>query len=433
MSSDSAPEPELHGDRGDDPNSADRPVRVRQIPAAHAYVEHLRPVRETAYPQVVNLPDPPVPGAPPGQWWPHPALEDTWVAEHAAEQDLVHLHFGTEGRSTAQLASWVGMLRRAGLPLVHTVHDLWHPQVRDQRRHRAHLALLVEHADGLLTLTEGAAEQVERWYGRRPLVVPHPHIVPLDRMGMPRRPGSPRATGRPLRLRIGLHLKSLRTNLAPLRVLPALVEAVGELRSAGVDATLEVRAHPEVLEAERPRHDAALADTLRSWQPGAPDGVEVVVAPRLDDDALWDYLEGLDVSVLPYAWATHSGWVESCRDLGTWVLAPDVGFLVEQGRDAAAGGGAANRGTVLAWGDADQEPSVEVLVELLCTAATSPAPRVTPQERAAQRDQVAAMHETVYAAVLRGERVDADHAVGRGAAPLPATGLPGGPSGAKER
>ena len=34
------------------------------------------------------------------------------------------------------------------------------------------------------------------------------------------------------------------------------------------------------------------------------------------DDELWDYLQSLDVSVLPYRFGTHSGWLEACHDLG---------------------------------------------------------------------------------------------------------------------
>lgn len=367
-----------------------RPVRVRQVPAAHAYVEHLLPVAGGG--SVVHLPDPPVPGAPPGQWWPHPALDAAWVAEHADEQDVLHLHFGMEGRTTAELDSWIEALRRARLPLVHTVHDLDHPHLRDQRRHREHLALLVEHADGLLTLTEGAADVVERRHGRRPLVIAHPHVVPLDRLRVPsvdqRRAGS----GAGARLRVGVHLKSLRTNLDPVRVMPPLVEAVGRVRAAGLACTLEVRVHPEVL-AEGPTAQAPVLALLQDLRATAPPGVELVSAPRLGDEELWDYLEGLDVSVLPYAWGTHSGWVEACRDLGTWVLAPDVGHVVEQGG-------------VLAWGPPARAPRVEVLVELLTMAADRPASRVPEEQRAQERDRAAAAHEAVYREVLAGRRVD---------------------------
>ncbi|WP_158068461.1 glycosyltransferase [Serinicoccus sp. CUA-874] len=201
-------------------------IRVRQIPAGHAYVAALLPVRPDprTEPAVVHLPDPPVPGAPPGEWWPHPALDPAWLREHASEQDLVHVHFGLEGQDTARLRTWLEMLREQRLPLVHTVHDLDHPQLRDQRRHREHLELLVEHAAGLLTLTEGAAEVVQRTLGRRPLVVPHPHVAPLPLVGRPR----PARSGP---LTVGLHLKSLRANLAPLRSLPALAAAVREVDS----------------------------------------------------------------------------------------------------------------------------------------------------------------------------------------------------------
>ncbi len=378
----------MSGPRLGQPRPEDR-LRVRMVPASHAYVASLLPVDGRA--RVVHLPDPPVPGAPAGQWWPHPALEPAWVRAHAPEQDVVHSHFGLEGRTVAQLEAWLDALARARLPLVHTVHDLVNPHLRDQTRHRQHLALLVERADALLTLTEGAAREVRRTYGRQPLVVPHPHVVPLARVGA--RPGPVTRQGP---LRVGLHLKSLRANLAPGRVLPALLEAVRRADEAlPQGARLEVRAHPEAVEPAALSGDPALGAVLARLRDDPPRGVRLVVAPRLDDDALWTYLEGLDVSVLPYAWGTHSGWVEACRDLGTWALAPDVGHLREQGG-------------VLSWGPAGEPPRAARLADLLLRAARSAPPRVTRRERERQRQDVATTHAEVYAAVVAGERVECD-------------------------
>lgn len=368
-------------------------MRVRMIPAAHAYVQSLLPPGPRPGRQVEHLTDPPVPGAPSGQWWPHPALEPDWVRAHAGEQDVLHTHFGLEGRTTGQLRAWLDTLADIGLPLVHTVHDLVNPHLLDQTRHLEQLELLVRRADGLLTLTEGAAGEVERRFGRRPLVVPHPHVVPLPLVGRarPARIAADGAHDDRVALRVGLHLKSLRPNMAPMRVLPPLLEAVETL--AG-EVTLEVRAHPDVLDPDAARHDPALARLLAGLRADPPAGVTVVVAPRLSDEQLWGYLGGLDVSVLPYAWGTHSGWVEACRDLGTWALAPRVGHLAEQGG-------------VLTWGPADAPPPVGRLVALLRRAASSLPPRVFRAEREAQRALVAARHDDVYAAVLAGQRVDA--------------------------
>jgi len=56
------------------------------------------------------------------------------------------------------------------------------------------------------------------------------------------------------------------------------------------------------------------------------------VHPYFSDDELWQYLSDLSVSVLPYRFGTHSGWLEACFDLGTAVIAPSCGFYGEQRR-----------------------------------------------------------------------------------------------------
>ena len=76
--------------------------------------------------------------------------------------------------------------------------------------------------------------------------------------------------------------------------------------------------------------------TPRTWSPrlralaAAHDEVELREHDYFSDDELWDYLHGLDVSVLPYRFGTHSGWLEACFDLGTAVVAPSCGFYAEQ-------------------------------------------------------------------------------------------------------
>ena len=60
------------------------------------------------------------------------------------------------------------------------------------------------------------------------------------------------------------------------------------------------------------------------------DRVELHEHDYFSDDELWEYLNAIDVSVLPYRFGTHSGWLEACFDLGTAVVAPSCGFYAEQ-------------------------------------------------------------------------------------------------------
>lgn len=179
--------------------------------------------------------------------------------------------------------------------------------------------------------------------------------------------------------RVGLHVKSLRASMDPAAVLPVLVEAVAALP----DAVLQVNGHRDVIEGGNERHDPALAAELRRLD--AAGALELRVHDYLTDAELWDYLHGLDASVLPYRFGTHSGWLEACRDLGTAVVAPTCGFFADQG-------------PVHSFGLDEQHLDAESLVAAVRAAYDAgPVAPVTVAQRRQQRAEVAAAHRAVYA------------------------------------
>ncbi|MDQ2749210.1 MAG: glycosyltransferase family 1 protein, partial [Actinomycetota bacterium] len=252
----------------------------------------------------------------PGQWWPPPALSASWIADHHDEFDLMHLQFGFDALGPTELERVVDELDRRGKPLIYTVHDLRNPHHLSDRAHNEALDVLLRRAASLITLTEGAATVINHRWGRHATVLPHPHVVPIGHI-RPR----PRNTGRFV---IGVHAKSVRASMDPLPVIYALVQVVRELG----DAELRVNVHHDVFDDDGERHDRDLARYLSVASRSGD--ITLSVHDCFSDDELWDYLEALDLSVLPYRFGTHSGWLEACHDLGTTVLAPDCGFYREQ-------------------------------------------------------------------------------------------------------
>ncbi len=353
-------------------------IRVLSIPAGHRYVAHL------AHPDgpdgVVRLPDPPVPGADPGVWWPPVALDPGWVREHTDEVDVVHLHFGFESFTPDELREWTDALGELGLPWVLTVHDLTNPHLPavDQHRHLEDLDVLVRAADALVTLTPGAA-------GADPWAVgPARARRAAPAHGAAGRASARRPAGGRRPLRVGVHLKSLRAHVDAVGVVTALEEACTD-PAVRDDVALVVHVHEEVRDPAFVRHDPEVVALLAGA--AARGSAEVHWVPRMDDEELWAYLSSLDVSVLPYAWGTHSGWLEECRDLGTAVLAPDVGHYTEQG-------------DVATYRLLDGAPHGADLQRALVDLRSRRPRPVTRAHRLAQRRQIAHAHRQIYRGVI---------------------------------
>jgi len=364
------------------------PLRIASIPADHVYVRHLTP--PAPYPagspgrdRVLRLPDPTQP------WWPPAMLDPDWVRAHVDDFDVFHIHFGFDACAPALLRDLVAVLRQFGKPLVQTVHDLRNPHHETATAHDEHLDILIPAADALITLTAGAATEIERRWGRVARVVPHPHVLDLAELrrrelaaAAAARLGQPVADQEPDPFLVGLHLKSMRPCMSGAPVVAALLDTVEEMGNA----RLRIDIHCDVADPDGDRHDAVLVEALDA---AVVRGAQVEVHDFFSNEELWSYLAVLDVSVLPYRYGTHSGWLEACRDLGTAVAAPTCGYYVDQG-------------PVHSFGLDESGLDARSLTRAVWSAraAGKPAP-LSVDGRTAQRQRIAAIHEEIYRAVLR--------------------------------
>lgn len=335
-------------------------IRVCTIPGRHGYVDRcLDGARD-----VQHLPDPTGNTSQADPWQASPALSPDWVAAHAAEIDIVHLHFGFEHRTPRELQTWVETLARLQIALVLTVHDLDNPHVAGQVAHHRSLGVLTRAAAAVLTLTQGAAELIQRDYGIGVQVVAHPHQFDLGLVGRRIRPRSGRSG------RIGLNLRSQRANVDA----PA---ALALLEFAPPCAQVVVRTSETTLRAGNP-----VGALVREGQRNGHWEVDAV-AGYSGEHELWEFLSGLDALLLPYRWGTHSGWVESCWDVGTTVVAPPVGHYAQQ-----------HEVTELAL-DSAPDTIRRILGEL------RPLGGASPERRHAEQVEVAASHAQTYRRVMR--------------------------------
>jgi hypothetical protein len=347
-------------------------IRVASVPRGHVYVRHL--TDPDGADGVTRLADPAPCGAPgtAQRWWPPAMLDPRWIIDHRTEFDVFHLHFGFDGASPEELTEITATLRALHKPFVFTVHDLRNPHHRDTATHRRQLDILIPAAAALVTLTPGAAEVIEATWGRHAQVIPHPQVV--EQADIPPSRAHP--------FTIGVHAKSLRPNMAPLPVIDVLCDVVTELP----DARVRVDVHTEVVDPNGHRHDPDLVAALRRRRDAGH--LSLHVHDFFTDAELWRYLSDLDLSVLPYTFGTHSGWLEACHDLGTAVATSTCGFYAQQhpcltyrhdenGLDAGALADAVRRCH-------DKRPDW----------------RADPAQRRRERSRIARRHRQLYESVL---------------------------------
>jgi hypothetical protein len=327
----------------------------------------------------VRLDDPvPIDGRTvPGGWWPPLMLEPGWVTDNHDRFDVCHIHFGFDAIGSEVLRDVVHELNMYDKPLIYTVHDLRNPHHREPDAHAEQQDVLLAAAHSVITLTPGAAGVIRRRWNRSAHVLPHPHVLGRAAIERPREHGE--------RFVVGVHAKSLRASMDPLPVIDALAAAVAELHRA----VLRIDMHDEIFDPDNHWYAPQVGDAILGYR--SADHVEIRVHPYFTDDELWEYLTSLTVSVLPYRFGTHSGWLEACFDLGTAVIAPTCGY--HQQRPCGLFDFTENRFDAASLQSAVREAYRRWQAGLS-------APRATWAQRRTERIQIAAAHHRLYAEAL---------------------------------
>jgi hypothetical protein len=320
------------------------PLRVARLPFSGPYVDAVLP------PGAVGI-GPDVPESP---WW-----DPGYLESHAAGIDVLHVHSGFAHLAPAALECWGETVRRLGVPLVVTVHELRQGRGAARVRHDDQLAALLASAELVLTLTPGAADEIATRFGRTAIVVAHPSIAaPLPDVGAER----------------GL----VGVRLAPASA--AVPDPAGTVRAARSGA-LSGGGRLRVL-VDRDGASGLPPEVARL----AADGeVELVV----HDGDRAARLQELHVAVLPEPCGTHSGDLEICRDVGTRVVAPGCGWFADQWSD------------VVTYAHEVDGLDAVSLTAAVSAALTRPMPR--PADRAWREEQrvaVRRVHAEVYASVV---------------------------------
>jgi glycosyltransferase involved in cell wall biosynthesis len=279
-----------------------------------------------------------------------------WIQRHRRDWDLVHVHLGLgvpevcgvagpKPTDPGRLAAAVEAHRRGGTPIAVTVHDTGTPEPGALSPVEV-LQRIGRSVSAVVTLTAGCASTLEAQLGRPVRVIPHGPVL-----------------ARPARQRLRAH-RRLHGPRGPLLLV------AGDLpRRLGWTEAIE--AASRTVTGQR-LHILVAADRVEEVAHATRDRPHVTIGTTagLADESLHRSVADARALVVPWRWGGHSALIELAADIGTPVVATDVGFLGDQhavltarctdGRidvDDLAAAMDADVSTVV--GDADREAAAE--------------------------------------------------------------------------
>lgn len=268
-----------------------------------------------------------------------PALVDAaWVTASAGAIDLLHLHQGmAERMPLGDPAELMAATRRERVPVMLTLHQ---PPPRGAGVEDPVLDVLVPAADTAIVHSPPAGGIVRMRWSVDCLVLPHPHVAPLERVAAVR--SSPRASG-------------------PWRV--GLLPCGSQRDTEVMDVAAATIATEHGVVVDTPAGDA-----------------------RPDDPMTQDWVAQLDLLVVPPGRCARPSWLELCRDLATGCVVP------ADGAEVTTGALASYPGT-----DASPEIVARAVARALSALPVAPLP---VEERQTEAALVRHEHVALYRALL---------------------------------
>jgi glycosyltransferase involved in cell wall biosynthesis len=228
--------------------------------------------------------------------------DPAWIARHARDWDVAHLHLGLVDLDPARVIAAVAGNRDRGVPVAVTVHDVQSPDGRTslldvlQQVHRDLAAVI--------TLTEACAVRLRAALDRPVRVIPHGPVLPRSE-----------------RARLRAHRRMVGGRRPLLVLADDLPSRLGWLEAVEA-ATRTLHPH-RVRLLVHPDH----VEVVRRATAAYP---AVEVDPTTSPAAVHRAVADARALVLPWRWGGHSWEAELAADVGTPVIATDVGFVRAQ-------------------------------------------------------------------------------------------------------
>lgn len=246
-----------------------------------------------------------------------------WIVDHSLDDkfweffDVLHIHYGFEFEPIETVNDALNLTKAKEKGIVFTLHEMESVHDTNQNFYENYLRAILQKADSVITLTKLARASLQDKYpqiNKKITVIPHGYVVSPENTFF----GYTRKAHKEINFAV---FGAFRENRELFSTLVNLYFATNSYNRGIYFLTKPVT--KELLQSQP--NVLSILTFIRSCEK-----FKLIMQPDFLDDEIADIIRKVDILILPYSVAGHSGQLALAMDLGVIPIISNVGFLQAQ-------------------------------------------------------------------------------------------------------
>jgi len=233
--------------------------------------------------------------------------------------DIVHIHFSFDKVPLPEFRKLLDYFKTVKKPIVWTIHSKESQRVRNLGDGQ-YQKLLFEHADKIISPTEGAKRWLEGKFGN------HKKEISVILLGFIASPDEVQRIGKNVKKD-----KNIFTFLVgEFRENKEFVQSIINFLQCPALKSAKLQVIFKPINFHQKEHVTVRPEILKFWKIIQNPRIVKISLPDIPNEVIIKAFLKSHAIILPYKWGTHSGQIELAKDCGCHVVASNVGFYKEQ-------------------------------------------------------------------------------------------------------